>query len=294
MSSLSSFNQSYSSFDRSYGSQIEKKISHLFTLQNKNKNKNKNQNNTKSSKKSTFSRFPKAFVKEYTFRKILLHELKSQSKIPLYPIDHISQLHKHIKNAEYFHICSHLYGNENTNYFRINPNTMIKVVNITDQELQDMDREIPSFPREVEMARIAASMGIAPEVYDDTAIFVDRSNSKAYGVIYMKYVEGQNVSDLLDGTSGSGSSRSRKEGLKRKIEEMFMKLYKHGITLISPHRKDIFVNMILSRDQLYVIDFTFAQYIADYVYQRNHERLNELYPFRKDIYEAIYHKIIGL
>jgi hypothetical protein len=270
---------------------IKKISSHNYTSIRKNKsNSFQKISNYSPIQNSEFSNQKNIFLYHYIYRQILIYELSTFLKTNIIYIPHISELYKYVKNAEKIIPLTHFYGNEHTNYFKINNTTMIKVINITDQEISDYD-ENPAFYKEVEIAKIAEKINVGPKIYN-VDIFVDTTNSKAYGIIYMEYIDGINLEKYLE-YSGN------KEKVRNILESLFEKLYKNNITLISPHRRDIPINMIVVKSKsksnaikIVIIDYTFAQYITDYIYDRNYGRLNKLYEFsRTHIYESLYHSI---
>ncbi len=267
------------------------KIRSLSSL-SKLKSKSKSRSKSRSSEKEKIDF--EYFLFDYVSRLILIYELTIYVKDVIW-IPNVSAMQKHLHHLSYLKPLSNYYGNENTNYFQINPSMMIKVVNISDQEIIRRNVEISVFYREVKIAKEAAELGVGPKIFD-VQIFVDSTDCKSYGILYMEYIDGINIKDYLE------EKHSTTE-IKKELEKSFMKLYQHNITLNSPHRRDIPCNILLtsksrSKSKSYkviIIDYTFGQYISDYVYQRNHERIPSLYLFtREDIYHTLFQYILHL
>jgi hypothetical protein len=318
-----SFNTYYIAFHKKYYNKIMNIIEHYYPKENFHKIKSKNKfivynkiRSLSSSYLSTFRSKTKSKSKEkekskkninfeyflysYVARLILIFELKTFIPNQLTWIPHISDMQKHLHNISYIKPLSNYYGNENTNYFQINPTTMIKIVNISDQEIINRNVEISVFYQEVEIAKIAHKIGVGPKIID-VQIFVDSTNCKSYGVLYIEYIDGINIKDYLEENNHQHKNKEEVQEVRKKLENLFIKLYQHNITLMSPHRKDIPCNIILvkekdiKRSKIVIMDYTFAQYISAYVYQRNHERISNFYLFtRKDIYNTLYNYILHL
>jgi predicted Ser/Thr protein kinase len=270
------FQKYYNSFHSKYGIEIQAKIKECFGKKSFQEEHSSSSSSTFSIKhKQTHSDFHK-FIYYYISRHILIYELKRDFGNSIFELPHISQLHKHIQNASYFTPLEHYERNENTNYYKINDTTMIKIVDLSAQEVFDKDIEIPSFRSEVEIAKIAQSLEIGPRIIN-TQIYIDTSNANAYGILYLSYVNGENLQEYL---KRNPKERSK---VRSRLEKLFMKLYSKKITTISPTRRDIPVNIMISKDgsTIWIIDYTFGQTIQKYVYERNHSRIRTLYPYSR-------------
>ncbi len=223
------------------------------------------------------------FLYDFIYRRILIHELRSYiyKHIPT-----IQDIMKCLKNEDDYKKLKYISSGEYGTVYRLDENRCIKIVDVT-QTLTNL--KYINFMKEIEISKVAGNIGVGPKIYD-AYVCVNDEDSSCYGIIYMEYLHGTTLSKYLDHHSYN------KEELKKKLDEKIIQLHSNGILHSDLHSDNVFV--ILDQNEQFVdikiIDYGFSQYIKDYIYFRNHYRLNDdLFHFsRHYIYSELSYLIV--
>jgi hypothetical protein len=222
------------------------------------------------------------FLYDLIYRRILIYELKP------YIYNHIQnedEIMKSLKNPEDYKKLKRIGFGEYGTIYRLDENRCIKFVNIT-KTLNNL--KYIHFIKEIEISKIAGNIGIGPKIYD-AYVTVNDQDSSCYGIIYMEYLQGMTLSNYMEDLP-----KNKYDHIRKLLDEKIAKLHSHNILHSDLHADNVYV--ILNNRQEFVdvkiIDYGFAQYIQDYIYFRNHYRLNdELFHFSR---HYIYHELSNL
>lgn len=221
----------------------------------------KNAETIRLSKSREFMRF----IYDMIYRRILIFELRDM-------------IYKHIPDESHMQTClkdpaeaahmEYIGSGEYGKIFKIDENRCVKFIMISEQ-LNNL-RYI-NYRDEIEISKIAGDHGISPKIFD-SYVCVNNKDSSCYGVIYMEYVKGLTLSDFLY----KYYSRENILIIRRILEEKINKLHNLGILHSDLHSDNVMIVMDGSNiKDVVIIDFGFSQYIKDYVYHRNHQKLND-------------------
>ncbi len=222
------------------------------------------------------------FLYDLIFRRILIYELRNFIYTHIPNKDEFS---KCFKNPEDSKSLKYISSGEYGYVYQLNENVCIKVVNITStlNNLKYID-----FLKEMEISKIAGNIGVGPKIHD-AYVCVNDADSTCYGIIYMEYLQGITLSKYLDNTPKNQYGKVR-----TLLDEKIAKLHQHHILHSDLHSDNVFVLLNSQKEMvdLKIIDYGFSQYIQDYIYFRNHYRLNdELFHFSR---HYIYHELAHL
>lgn len=229
------------------------------------------------------------FMYDLIYRRILIYECRD------YIYNHIQNDH-HFMNclkdpADYKRLKFINSGEYGSVYRLLNDqnqpsNKCIKFVNIT-ATLNNL--KYINFLKEMEISKIAGNIGVGPVIYD-AYICVNDADSTCYGIIYMEYLEGITLSKYMD----QHLLEDDRLLLKKLIHEKIAKLHQHHILHSDLHADNVFIILDQKRElsDVKIIDYGFSQYIQDYIYFRNHYRLNEdLFHFSR---HYMYHELANI
>ena len=266
--------KSYQMKSKNVNDSLQKLATHSF-----NKLIKKDSSLTKLSKSREFT----YFLYDLINRRILIHEV---NHLVYKHIQNENELVKCLKNPDDAQKLKYIGSGEYGSIYKLDDKTCIKFINIT-QTLNNL--KYVDFLKEVNMSTIAGSIGVAPKIYD-TYVCINDEDSTCYGIIYMEFIQGITLTNYLDKIH----SQNNKNKLRKLLEEKIIKLHTAGIMHNDLHSDNVMV-ILDSNDQLKdikMIDFGFSQYIKDYVYLRNHQRLNyDLFHFSR---EYIYNELSNL
>lgn len=266
--------KSYQTKSKNINDSFEKLATHSF-----NKLIKKDSSLTKLSKSREFT----YFLYDLINRRILIHEL---NHLVYKHIQNENELTKCLKNPDDAKKLKYIGSGEYGSIYKLDDKTCIKFINIT-HTLNNL--KYVDFLKEVNMSTIAGSIGVAPKIYD-TYVCINDEDSTCYGIIYMEFIQGITLTNYLDKIH----TQNNKNKLRKLLEEKIIKLHNAGIMHNDLHSDNVMV-ILDSNDQLKdikMIDFGFSQYIKDYVYLRNHQRLNyDLFHFSR---EYIYNELSNL
>ncbi len=228
------------------------------------------------------------FLYDLINRRILVHEL---NHLIYKHINNENELVKCLKDPSNLEKLKYISSGEYGSIYKLDEKRCIKFINITNtiSNLKYVD-----FLKELKMSQIAGSINVGPKIYD-SYVCINDADSTCYGIIYMEFIQGTTLSQYLY----KYHSKDKKIKLRKMLEEKIVKLHNAGIMHNDLHSDNIMV--ILDNNEelkdVKIIDFGFAQYIKDYVYLRNHVKLNdELFHFTRsyiysELSNLIYQKI---
>lgn len=235
-----------------------------------------------TTKSKTKSRDFIEFLYDLIYRRILIYELKP------YIYNHIQnegELMKTLKNPDDYKKLKYISSGEYGSIYLLDQNTCIKFVDITNT-LNNL--KYVNFMKEIEISKVAGNIGIGPKIYD-AYVTVNDEDSRCYGIIYMEYLHGVTLSKYMENLS-----KDNYDQVRTLLDQKIMKLHSHQILHSDLHSDNVFV-ILGHNNQLIdikIIDYGFAQYIQDYIYFRNHYRLNDdLFHFSR---HYIYHELSNL
>ncbi len=237
---------------------------------------------TNSFKSKSKSRDFIEFLYDLIYRRILVHELKP------YIYNHIrneSEIMKSLKNPEDHKQLKRIGSGEYGTVYRLDENRCIKFVNITDtlNNLKYVD-----FVKEIEISKIAGNIGVGPKIYD-AYVTINDEDSTCYGIIYMEYLHGITLSKYMEHLP-----KNQYNNLRKLLDEKIAKLHAQNILHSDLHSDNVFVILDSNGEMkdIKIIDYGFSQTIQDYIYFRNHYRLNDdLFHFSR---HYIYHELSNL
>lgn len=225
----------------------------------------------------------KLFLYNYISRRILKYELKS---LFYKEIDNDSNITNFLKKYDPKHlqelsnfIIPDIYNQ--VSYWKISENRCVKITNLSNLHIENNYEFINdiNFLKEVEITKIAGNIGVGPKVYD-AYVCSCKSNSAIYGIIELDYQKGIFLNEI-------DKNKLLFKKLKIILEKKINKLYNENITIQQLTSYNIYIlfkninkninSKSLSNfiENVYIIDYTFANFIKDYIYNRNHIRLNE-------------------
>ncbi len=266
--------KSYQSKSKNVNHSLQKLAAHSFDKLIK-----KNVTIPKISKSREFT----YFLYDFIYRRILIHEV---DHLIYKHIQNENELIKCLKNPDDAQKLKYIGSGEYGSIYQLDEKRCIKFINVT-HTLNNL--KYVDFLKEITMSTIAGSIGVAPKIYD-TYVCVNDEDSSCYGIIYMEYIQGMTLTNYLYKIH----SKETKNKLRKLLEEKIIKLHNAGIMHNDLHSDNVMV-IVDDNGQLKdikMIDFGFAQYIKDYVYLRNHQRLNyDLFHFSR---EYIYNELANL
>ncbi len=225
----------------------------------------------------------KIFLFDYISRRILKYELKS---LFYKEVDDENDISKYLKNYEPNHLVSldnfsfpDIYNY--VSYWKISEHRCVKICNLSALHFTNNFEFMNdlNFLKEVEITKIAGNIGVGPKVHD-AYVCSCKSNGAIYGFIEMDYKKGIFLNQIDE-------NKTLFKKIKNMLEKKINKLYEYDITIqqLSSYNIYIFFKNISKNmsskslsnhiEDVQIIDYTFANYIKDYVFNRNHIRLNE-------------------
>ena len=221
----------------------------------------KNAETIRLSKSREFMRF----IYDMIYRRMVIYELRDMIYKHIPDESHMQTCLKNPANAAHM---EYLGSGEYGKIFKIDETRCVKFIAISEQlnNLRYID-----YRNEIEISKVAGDHGISPKIYD-SYVCVNNKDSSCYGVIYMEYIKGLTLSDFLY----KYYSKENVLIIRRLLEEKINKLHNLGILHSDLHSDNVMVVMDGSNiKDVVIIDFGFSQYIKDYIYHRNHQKLND-------------------
>jgi hypothetical protein len=280
-----SISKNYHKYSKEIDESMKELAEHSIDLLMK-KDKEDNFKLLKINKSVSKSRDFMNFLYDLIYRRILIHELRD------YIYRHIpneNEFMKCLKNPEDYKKLKYISAGEYGSVYRLNEDVCIKFVNVTNT-LNNL--KYVNFLKEMEISKIAGNIGVGPKIYD-SYICVNDLDSTCYGIIYMEYLHGITLSKYLDSSSRTNEDKIE---VRKLLDEKIMKLHQYQILHSDLHSDNVFIILDNHNNQkikdVKIIDYGFSQYIQDYIYFRNHYRLNdELFHFSR---HYIYHELSNL
>jgi tRNA A-37 threonylcarbamoyl transferase component Bud32 len=268
--------------NRAHSSSFSNRISHE-------KNELLSQKKTVSEEYASISRSRDFmdFLRNLIHRRILMYEMRKNIQKRIAGENLLACL----KSKEDEEGARYLNEGDYGKVYRLGPSKCVKIINISESELQATDDRIDDifFPREVEISKKAGELGIGPKI-EDAYICFQENDSSCHGVIYMEWLEGKTLYDWLS----KGRSTEEIAKVRDLVEAKIQKMHAHGIIHMDLHNGNVFILLDAKGEvkDVSFIDYGFARYIKELVTTRNRGRIDKYLFFKSR--EYIYKRLTDL